>query len=100
MAAATTVPPKVETNKRRIEASYNGIELANLIRLPAATADTALGNYFSVSYDSIANMSTSYDYLFKVLLCGDCGVGKTSMLRRYVSDEMNDAYIATVGKLC
>ncbi|XP_065920802.1 ras-related protein Rab-13-like [Dysidea avara] len=45
----------------------------------------------------MANVSTSYDYLFKVLLCGDCGVGKTSMLCRFISDEMNDAYIATIG---
>ena len=45
-------------------------------------------------------MSTSYDHLITLLLCGDRGVGKTSMLRRYVSDdsEMNDGYIATVGK--
>ena len=44
-----------------------------------------------------ATVSTSYDYLFKVLLCGDSGVGKTSMLCRFISDEMNDAHIATVG---
>ena len=42
-------------------------------------------------------MSVNYDYLFKVLLCGDSGVGKTSMLCRFVCDEINDAYIATVG---
>ena len=46
----------------------------------------------------MANASINYDYLFKVLLCGDCGVGKTSMLRRFISDEMNDAYVATVGE--
>jgi len=46
---------------------------------------------------TMANVSTNYDYLFKVLLCGDSGVGKTSMLCRFISDEMSDAYIATVG---
>ncbi|XP_065920405.1 ras-related protein Rab-13-like [Dysidea avara] len=47
----------------------------------------------------MANVSTNsrYDYLFKVLLCGDSGVGKTSMLYRQVSDKMNDAYTATIG---
>ena len=48
---------------------------------------------------TMANVSTNsrYDYLFKVLLCGDSGVGKTSMLYRQVSDKMNDAYTATIG---
>ncbi|XP_065919899.1 ras-related protein Rab-13-like [Dysidea avara] len=45
----------------------------------------------------MVNVSTSYDYLFKVVLCGDCGVGKTSMLCRFISDRMDHAYIATLG---
>ena len=45
----------------------------------------------------MANVSTGYSYLFKMLLCGDSGVGKTSMLCRFVGDKMNNAYIATVG---
>ncbi len=31
-----------------------------------------------------------YDYLFKFLVLGNCGVGKTSFLRRYVDGEFSD----------
>ena len=47
---------------------------------------------------SNTTMACSYDYLFKVLLCGDSGVGKTSILCRFVCDEMNDVYVSTVGE--
>lgn len=33
----------------------------------------------------------------KVCLVGDIGVGKTSLVRRYVLDQFDDKYIATIG---
>jgi len=33
----------------------------------------------------------------KVCLIGDVGVGKTSLVRRYVLDQFDDKYIATIG---
>ena len=33
----------------------------------------------------------------KVLMVGDSGVGKTSLLLRYASDSFNDSYITTIG---
>ncbi len=33
----------------------------------------------------------------KVLLLGDAGVGKTSLIRRFVVDKFSDDYIATIG---
>ncbi len=33
----------------------------------------------------------------KICLIGDVGVGKTSLVRRYVLDQFNDKYIATIG---
>ena len=42
----------------------------------------------------------SYDYLFKLLLIGDSGVGKTCILVQYVDDYFNSTFISTIGKYC
>ncbi|CAI4229300.1 unnamed protein product [Auanema sp. JU1783] len=34
---------------------------------------------------------------FKVLVIGDCGTGKTSIIRRYVHNMYNTNYKATIG---
>ncbi len=38
-----------------------------------------------------------YDYLFKVLLIGDSGIGKSSLLLRFADDGYNEGYISTIG---
>jgi Ras-related protein Rab-1A len=38
-----------------------------------------------------------YDYLLKVLLIGDSGVGKTSLLYRMTSDKFDENYVTTIG---
>ena len=42
-------------------------------------------------------MNLEYDYLFKILLIGDSGVGKTAMLSKFVDEEFVDNYISTIG---
>lgn len=37
------------------------------------------------------------DSLFKILIIGDSGVGKTSILNRYASDMFNESFISTIG---
>ena len=38
-----------------------------------------------------------YDYLFKILLIGDSGVGKSCLLVRFADDTYADSYINTIG---
>ena len=44
-------------------------------------------------------MAKTYDYLFKLLLIGDSGVGKTCVLFRFSEDAFNATFISTIGKL-
>ena len=38
-----------------------------------------------------------YDYIFKLILIGSSGVGKTSILQRYIQKIFNDDYTCTIG---
>ncbi|CAH2011867.1 unnamed protein product [Acanthoscelides obtectus] len=44
------------------------------------------------------NMAKTYDYLFKLLLIGDSGVGKTCVLFRFSEDAFNTTFISTIGE--
>lgn len=47
----------------------------------------------------IPSMAKTYDYLFKLLLIGDSGVGKTCVLFRFSEDAFNSTFISTIGKI-
>ncbi|KAJ9190295.1 hypothetical protein P3X46_001514 [Hevea brasiliensis] len=42
-------------------------------------------------------MMPEYDYLFKLLLIGDSGVGKSCLLLRFADDSYIESYISTIG---
>ncbi|XP_015785375.1 ras-related protein Rab-35 [Tetranychus urticae] len=42
-------------------------------------------------------MSKDYDHLFKLLIIGDSGVGKSSLLLRFADDTFSGNYITTIG---
>ena len=42
-------------------------------------------------------MEPNYDYLFKIIIIGDSGIGKSSVLFRFADDVYNDSYISTIG---
>jgi len=43
------------------------------------------------------SVQRAYDYLLKLLLIGDSGVGKTCLLFRFAEDKFNSAFISTIG---
>lgn len=45
----------------------------------------------------VGDMNNDYDYLLKVLLIGDSGVGKSCLLLRFADDTYSESYISTIG---
>ena len=56
----------------------------------ATTTTSALAN-------TVVIPPRKYDYLFKYLLVGDSGVGKTSTLSRFADSKFSDTFVSTVG---
>jgi len=45
----------------------------------------------------MGSKAKNYDHLFKLLLIGDSGVGKTCILFRFSDDQFNTSFISTIG---
>ena len=43
------------------------------------------------------NQKQEYDNLFKILLLGETGVGKSSIIVRYCDDKFHNTYMSTIG---
>lgn len=42
-------------------------------------------------------MNSEFDYLFKIILIGNAGVGKTFLLSRYINEELPKKKGPTIG---
>merc|ERR1711990_311811 len=56
---------------------------------------------FESDFDCLTEMASgdgsSYDHLFKLLVIGDAGVGKSAILVRFSDNVFTDSYINTIG---
>ena len=39
-----------------------------------------------------------YNATYKILVLGESGVGKTSIIRRFTDEEYQESYISTIGE--
>ena len=53
--------------------------------------------YISFLYNSKMSLSNRFDYSFKFILVGDTGVGKTSVINRFVENRFDNNHSFTVG---
>lgn len=54
-------------------------------------------NYILFLWINRHYMSGDFEHLFKILLIGDSGVGKSCLLLRFADDLFTESYIATIG---
>ena len=43
------------------------------------------------------NKRLEFDYLFKIVLIGDSGIGKSCLLLRFADDSFTENFISTIG---
>ena len=46
---------------------------------------------------SESEQENKYEYIFKIILIGSSGVGKSSLLQRYIQKVFNESYASTIG---
>jgi Ras-related protein Rab-1A len=73
-----------------------GVCVSLVSRISSVCLPYVLSIYLSI-YLSGSSLQKSYDYLFKLVLIGDSGVGKSCLLLRFADDNFTDSYISTIG---
>ncbi len=53
--------------------------------------------FLKMALSSASSAGKDYDHLFKLLIIGDSGVGKSSLLVRFADNTFSGNYITTIG---
>jgi GTPase SAR1 family protein len=51
-----------------------------------------------MSGQAASGKNQAYDYLIKLILIGDSGVGKTCFLLKFADENFTSSHISTIGK--
>ncbi|RRT68907.1 hypothetical protein B296_00003830 [Ensete ventricosum] len=78
------------------EQGIHRLRLRNRFKNPAGE-ERSRRRSTSPPLHSASAMNPEYDYLFKLLLIGDSGVGKSCLLLRFADDSYLESYISTIG---
>jgi len=76
---------------------FNAADINNVKRIQAGYTAKPLSAFLHQPAPPVAPASKDYDYLFKLLLVGDAGCGKSSLLLRFADDMFTESYISTIG---
>lgn len=58
----------------------------------------SVGENMNKQNNSNANNGLAmYQYIFKIILIGDCNIGKTSIINRYIHNTFESVYLCTIG---
>ncbi|CAF1256129.1 unnamed protein product [Rotaria sordida] len=91
--------PYLETSAKRstnVEQAFTTMAI-ELMSIPEAEASYVSHQLQIKPDESTIATKSEYDHFFKLLIVGDSGVGKSSLLLRYAEDIFDESYIATIG---
>ncbi|CAF1256146.1 unnamed protein product [Rotaria sordida] len=94
--------PYIETsakNSTNVEQAFETLAtgIMSILASTEAKASSVSHQAETKSDESTVATKSEYDHLFKLLIIGDSGVGKSSFLLRFVEDIFDESYIATIG---